>query len=339
MKRLSIWLVTVPLIVSLLALGACSDDDGATAPGGTDGPGGGDDPVVEFDGAVMFAAVKQAAPAFTAGTAKAEISDPALQVAFQLLREYTYPDDEGVVDMSNIYKVLWEASGYMENASRGADPIDATDASISPYAFSDFLGDDYSLGDAQEESDGYGRSTAHAVVGTEQRMLVTYKWAPQPTDQITIGVIQARYDTTTTEVSLRFAQTVQYPAGSPMGGAEGDGFAIRARIDGNATTHAFELQMAIGETSLVGKGISRGDSNHFLFRSGDQYYAIAAGASEDDLAAITPTTLAAVPDVCADYADAVSQATPYDLDTDLPALDLSDFDGGVAGTPVKYLMF
>lgn len=29
----------------------------------------------------------------------------------------------------------------------------------------------------------------------------------------------------------------------------------------------------------------------------------------------------------------------YDLDTDLPAIDLSDFGGGVAGTPVAYLMF
>lgn len=152
-------------------------------------------------------------------------------------------------------------------------------------------------------------------------------------------MIQAAYDSTSGDISVRFAQAVHYPAGSYMGGVDGSGFAIRAQIDGNSVSHEFELKMAINQTLLIGKGISRGADNYFLFRNGDNYYSVPADATEADLASVTPTDLAGVPASCAGYAADVSAMTPYDTATDLPAIDLSDFDGGVAGTPVRYLMF
>jgi hypothetical protein len=213
----------------------------------------------------LFTAVKQAVPAFqpSAKSAKATINDQAMMVAYQLLRDYTYPDDEGVVDMSNIYKVLWEAGRYLDEApTRCATVAESVDSVVSPFAFNDFLGHSYVLG-ASTEVGGYG----------------------------------------------------------------------------NSTTHAFDLKMAINGTTLVGKGISRGAGNYFLFRSGDAYYCLPAEATEADLAAIVPTDLANVPTEGAAYKDAVSAAVQYDVNTDLPNIDLSDFNLGVAGTPVSYLMF
>ncbi len=322
-------ILTYVLVAAVCGLGACGSDDDPAQPADQ---GGG--------GVPMYQAVKQAAPAFEpAVKASTDFSDQAMMVAYQLLRDYTYPDDEGQVDMSNIYKVLWETNNYLLGASsRGTSTIDATDTAISPFAFSDFLGQSYTAGVANEEG-GYGSSIAYSVDGNTQRLLVSYKWAPDAAEQITIGVIQAQYDSTSGDVAVRFAQTVQYPAGSAMGGDNGSGFAIRAQIDGNSLTHTFELKMALNETSLVARGISRGAGNYFLFRCGDNYYSVPADATEADLASLTPTDLAGIAAECAAYADAVSGMTPYDVETDLPALDLSDFDGGVSGTPVHYLMF
>ncbi len=316
------------VLVVAFVVGSCGSDSPST-PTGNNGTN------------QLFTAVKQAVPAFqpSAKSADKTISDQAMMVAFQLLRNYTYPADEGVVDMSNIYKVLWETGQYLDGApARCATVAEATDNALSPFPFGDFLGHSYARG-VSSESGGYGNSVAYGEAGNERRMLVSYKWAPDATQQITIGVIQVAHDSTTGDVAVRFAQSVRYPPGSTMGGVDGSGFAIRAQIDGNSTTHAFELKMAIGGTSIVGRGISRGAGNWFLFRCGSAYYCIPADATEADLAALVPTDLANVPAGGAAYKDAVSAAVPYDLATDLPAIDLSDFNGGVAGTPVSYLMY
>jgi hypothetical protein len=334
MKRSLACLASVALIaVVALLVGSCGSDSPAT-PGGNNATN------------VLFTAVKEAAPTFLPGAKSADktindktINDQAMYVAYQLLRNYTYPDDEGVVDMSNIYKVLWETGRYLDEApTRCAAVTEATDSALSPFAFDDFLGHSYALGMALEEG-GYGTSIAYGVVGDERRMLASYKWAPDAAQQVAIGVIQAEHNATTGDASVRFAQAVRYPPGSTMGGVDGNGFAIRAKIDGNSTTHTFELKMAINGTSIVGKGISRGAGNWFLFRCGEAFYCIPADATEADLAAIVPTDLANVPAEGAAYKDAVAAAVPYDVATDLPAVDLSNFNGGVAGTPVSYLMY
>ncbi|HPF70382.1 MAG TPA: hypothetical protein PLQ13_06915 [Candidatus Krumholzibacteria bacterium] len=320
------------LLGTMLALAGCGGD-GSSTPTTPPPPDGTN---------TLFDAVKLTVPAFTATTSAAKtgaIADPAMMAAFQLLRNYTYPDDEGRVDMSNIYKVMWETGGHLEEAPYRCSGVPAAaDAAITCFAFNDLLGHAYTFG-MSEESGGYGVSIAYATSGNEKRMLCSYKWAPEAAEQICIGVIQAAYDAVSGDISIRFAQAVQYPPGSMMGGAEGNGFALRAEIDGNSATHAFELKMANNTTSLVGQGVSRGAGNHFLFRCGDAYYSVPAEATEDDLAALTPTDLAGVPDVCAAYKEAVSAMTPFDVNTDLPSVDLGDFDHGAAGTPVRYLLF
>ncbi len=315
----------------------------------------------------LFTAVKNTTPTFTATTSHSPlmvqqgltsrsltsamtITDPALLVAFQLLRDYTYPDDEGKVDMTNIYKVLWEAGRYLDEAKSICTEITATaDSSISPYTFSDFLGNTYDCGGTQPESGGYGSSVAYKEDGAEKSMLTSYKWAPDSAEQISIGVIQTTFNDTTKDVQLLLAQAVNYPPNSSMGGVSGSGFALRTSIKGNSGAHSFDLKITMNSististtmcsTTLVGKGISQGLGNYFLIRSGSNYYCIPAGATETDLGGIVPTNQDGVSADCAAYVADVSAATPYDSNTEVPNIDLSDFNHGVSGTPVNYLMF
>ena len=341
MPKISVTLV----LVVLLSIAGCGSKSSTTTD--TQNP-----PDTKSGTSTLFNAVKATTPTFTATTSAGastlramvfsapSITDQAMNVAFQLLRDYTYPTDEGKVDMTNMYKVLYEAGRYLDEAPSICSTISpATDASISPYAFSDFLGHTYDCGGSQAESGGYGSSVAYKASGSDKYMLASYKWAPDAAQQIAIGVIQASYNDTTKEVSLIFAQAVNYPAGSTMGGAGGSGFATRARITGNSGTHTFELKMLTQNASLVGKGISQGAGNYFLIRNGSDYYCLPAGATEDDLGVVTKTDVAGVDANCASYTADVSAATPYDVNTDLPKIDLSDFNLGVNGTPVHYQMF
>lgn len=55
--------------------------------------------------------------------------------------------------------------------------------------------------------------------------------------------------------------------------------------------------------------------------------------------ATAATDLANVPAGGVVYKDAVSTLESYDVNTDLPDIDLSDFNGGAAGAPFAYLMY
>lgn len=340
MKRLVVVFCAVAIMGSIGCSGGSGSKDSGSS---SQGPN------------TLFLAVKSTTPTFTATTSLApafaasrstmpSISDPAMMLAFQMLRDYNYPADEGKVDMTNIYKVMWEAGGKLDGAERMVSPIaEATDSSLSPYLFSDFLGHTYTGGGTQAETLGYGGSIAYKKVGMDKYMLASYKWAPDATQQITIGTIQTLFNDTTKDVSLIFAQTVRYPVGSSVGGA-GGGFSTRMRIEGNSGTHSFEIKLSMvtangNMPSLVGKGISQGSGNFFLMRSGSDYYCIPAGATETTIGTITPTALSDVSSDCAAYTAWVSAATPYDPATDVPKIDLTDFDHGVHGSPVKYEMF
>jgi hypothetical protein len=98
--------------------------------------------------------------------------------------------------------------------------------------------------------------------------------------------------------------------------------------------------------SLVGAGVSQGASEHFLIKYDNvgtaQYYCLQAGATEDDLRNATYTNQTdALAGACNTYVAIVDALTPYDVNdaTQIPNIDLSSFDLGVTGTPVKYLMF
>jgi len=319
---------------------------------GCGGGGSSGSPAPQGDSAnTLFYAIKATTPTFEAtisakpqGTlgkiySAPSFSEPVMMVVFQLLRNYTYPADEGKVDMTNIYKILWETGGKLDDAKYLCSTMPtAIDSDISPYVFSDFLGHSYNCGGIRAESlePGYGSSIAYQETGTTRKMLASYKWAPNAAEEISIGTIQASFDDATKIVQLVFAQAVNFPVDSIKGGPGGGGFSSRTRITGNSATHYFQLKMFTGTTSIVGSGISQGAGNYFLIKSGANYYCIPAGATETTLASKMPS--ATVDPNCAAYETDVTSASAY-AGADLPNIDLSGFNNGVSGTPVKYLMY
>lgn len=310
----------------------------------------------------LFVAVGQTLPKLSASASLLSspraytISDSNLNVIYQVLRSYTYPSDEGVVDMTNIYKVLWEAGRYIENAGTACHSVTAFSDTSAPTPFifklnnsTDTLGHTYNCGYATAESGGYGSSVAHSqsADGLTDYTMATYKWSPNSSSQIAMGQIQVQYNATSGDLALNFAQTVYYPAQS----APQNGFVTRTWISGNKTTHSFSMKIGIGHpagtmTYLVGKGISQGSGNYFLFRSGTNYYCIPATASEADIAALSATNYtAAAAGNCSAYASDVQGMVPF-TSNDVPSVDYSapTFSGGVAGTkdgttPLSYMMF
>jgi hypothetical protein len=355
MKKIVVLFVLV-VLAALIGFISCGGGGGSSSGSGGSGNN------------ALFNAVKATTPAFTATVSATfapavsktrglmatapTFTNQAMNMAFQLLRNYSYPADEGKVDMSNIYKVLHEAGGYLDGAASICSSITlTTDSAISAYAFSDFLGQTYDCGGNVSEAAqaGYGSSVAYRENnGTGDKfMLATYKWAPDSTQQIAIGAIETRFNSTSNDVELTFAQSVWYPPSSAMGGTTGSGFATRTHITGNSVTHAFELITAMSNTyggmALVGKGISQGAGNYFLIKQGADYYCLPAGATEDDLRSIMPTdNTGAGSSNCSGYVTRVDAMTPYDYtDTlQMPGFDNVDsFNLGVAGTPVHYQMF
>ena len=341
MRKVSVFLL---LAVSTLQF-ACGGGGGSSAGSQGGGPN------------TLFLAVKDTTPAFTATVSAAPkmksvilsapaLTDQAMNLAFQLLRNYSYPADEGKIDMTNIYKVLFEAGKHLDSAKTICSSITSTtDSAISSYAFSDFLGHTYNCGGTRLEPGNYGTSVAYRESGSDKYMLATYKWATDPAQQIAIGAIQTSFNETTKDVELTFAQSVKYPPLSTMGGTLGGGFATRTHIKGNSGTHAFELKIALknggGATSIVGKGVSQGTGQYFLMKNGANYYCLPAGATESTLISVASTTEGGVSANCTVYVTGVKALTPFDPNTttDMPNIDLSGFDLGVSGTPVKYLMF
>ncbi len=293
----------------------------------------------------LYSAIRNTTPAFRpAGTAVllgsknqlgSVIKDDAMLSAYKTLQDFKHPEDEGKVDTTSIHKVMYEAGRYLDDApSYCTTKADLLDSAISPFAFgADFLGHTYNCGGTVAEGSrqyGYGQSAAYQVTGNIKHALLTYKWAPDSSGTA-VGAFQVSWDTGTNDLTINFAQSVK---------GDSSTFGLRTWISGNSTTHTFSIRTASSTNAgIVGAGVSQGTGKYFLIKSGTSYYCIPAGSDETALAAITSTTAANISANCAEFKTAVDALVPYNYMTDVPKIDLTDFDHAVAGTPVKYLMF
>jgi hypothetical protein len=134
---------------------------------------------------------------------------------------------------------------------------------------------------------------------------------------------------------------------------------MRVELSGNATTHAFEFRFTSGGdseldslTQIVGKGVSRGAGNKFLFKvqtvSDDnrffspRYLVMDATTNEDSLSALdvetgTYTDPNSLPAEVSDYKDYVVN-TPFFGRTDLLA-NRNDLNSGNPNAGTIYLNY
>lgn len=281
-------------------------------------------------------------------TTEWESGNPAYEI-FNVLREYEYPRDEGVIDVSNIYKLLFEAGTQYSNAvdeinSAGDSEgdSDSEDASETKFAVSSELATPAVVAspfDFGNDPVTYTHASDHyalALDGDAVQALLTWIWDESPT--MSYGVLEGSFNGTTGDITLDMAYLVDY---------EGeDDYSLRTFVSGNKISHQFTLKIAkcghssgVCSTSMIGTGISRSDNaeDYFLMKiiDGDnlsdfpegRWFKVPASATEDDLMALSGTgsDLADIADPN-NYAEAIEELTFFALDGSDNATSVTDFE-------------
>jgi hypothetical protein len=282
----------------------------------------------------FFTATQEVTPVFDASGSKKMIRDltsgTLLYSVFELLRDYEYPADEGVIDMHNIYKVLYTAGQIYATAESGCSEITET-AVASPFDLG--ITDTYNCaGNTGTMTDNYAYGFAIKDDDPVKYALLTYRWAPDAPSHVEHGILQGNYNEDTGDLSLKMIHNVYY---DPTGG-----FVVRSDIEGNATTHAFTIQSISAGTgtssnfvSIVGKGISQGSGNYFLLRvesdtvTPAKYFCIPADATETELEAMDASGSGTVDANCSAYETDVVAMTFLANDSATIPDSIDDFTG------------
>lgn len=294
MKRRVAFLEVAVLVAMVVATGSCS----LFGPNISDGLG------LESGEVLFYSSARETTPEIPeAASARSTSGDPSewtsgsgnpLYVVFNLLREFNPEIHEGVLDRSNLYKVLYDVGNLIpENPVELAAPA----AVQSPFDFGSATRT-YAYGADQEltfESDYEGISDyAMNVDGTAIEALVTYVW--REGEKYERGVFQADYDAATGDIEIQLVHLVTY--------ADGESYSNRVFVSGNETDHTFTIKSlnagksaTAGEgtanSSIVGTGVSMSDStdDYFLVKvlagslTEPSYYKLPAGATEEELQA------------------------------------------------------
>jgi hypothetical protein len=166
--------------------------------------------------------------------------------------------------------------------------------------------------------------------------------------------MKASYSDTSKSLTLDVVQYVDYGQEVYEGLNTGK-FIMRMYVEGNSDSHTFDALKVIKYNStegayylnIVGKGISQGADNYFLFRitdvngsdrpaSTNGYFCIAAGNLTANTDFSTPKTeeqIAATD--CAMYLEDVKAMVPFETEEDLPT---EAFDVSIPGNPKVFVM-
>lgn len=271
--------------VGMIFLAACGSTNGISTVGNPDYE-------LPEGKKAFYSAAMNVAPVIEATT----LSEAALTTAFEsgnpiyevfnAFREYLDSRDSGVIDSSNIYKLLFDAAIVYDMAITEVTALATPTAIPSPF---DFGNTPPTYTDA---SDNYAMlrngDTIHA--------LLTWTWDESPT--MSYGIIEGNFNDTTGNVTLDMVYLVDYPL------SDEPDYCLRTHISGNEDTHQFTMKAAkynIGTdsyaVSMIGTGISQSNNvdDHFLLKiidndnlagySGGRYYKFSAGADETELRA------------------------------------------------------
>lgn len=245
------------------------------------------------------------APGWEAGTPTYEV--------FSVLREYAYPRDEGVIDVSNIGKLLFEVDYQFENAVQMVAQLANPTAIASPFDF----GTDPRV--FTHASDHY----ASAQEGDLISALLTWIWDRDAPEQLAYGAMEGDFNEATGDLNIEMAYLVDYTSD--------DDYSLRTRLTGNIGTHQFVLKLAKHgggadgyAISLVGAGVSEGDGDddYFILKIIDsgslaafpegRFFKVPASATEDDLRGLPATGISREElDDPRGWADVVDALTPF----------------------------
>lgn len=266
---------------------------------------------------------------------------------FYTLREYVHAEDNGVIDRSNLYRLLYDVENHFNAVTAEVVALSSAEVIVPPFDFGNNVTYESAVNNMTSE-------VAAAITITEATVkgIVTWIWrdAADP-DHNEYGVLEATMNNTTKDLSVDFIFSVDYDASDTI-----SDYNNRTKISGNSNTHAFEFVQTIGGSTesnklvqIVGKGISQGEGNYFLFKvksnnndgfSSPLYLVISAEATENtlmnmDVSSEAFTDPASLPATVASYKDYV-ETTSFFAFSDI-LTDIADLNAGNSKAGTIYL--
>ncbi len=212
----------------------------------------------------------------------------AMYEIFYALREFAPVTDEGKVDRKNLYKLLYDVETLFDGINNQAVLLSAPKIIVPPFNFGGNVTYEAAANNMTSEA-----SIALATTETTVKAIITWTWrdASLP-KKMEVGILEMQMNRSTRDITVDFIFSVDYNTDDTV--CE---YNNRTKISGNASTHAFEFNQAIGGSAevlsqIIGKGVSKGAGNKFLLKmknSGDsnfsspRFLVISAEATEDDL--------------------------------------------------------
>ena len=175
------------------------------------------------------------------------------------LRDFQSPRDEGVVDRSNFYKLLYDAETVLSGAYNYADQLSATQAIASPFAGIDTSATLFANA-ANVENDSL--SVAYNNTDDTLEALMTWKWLEQDNpDKAERGIAYYVYNRATHDISIDMVFSVDYDISTPA-----TEYNLRCKATGNSVDHSFQFNYLINSTAIIAKGVSQGQDNYVIFK-------------------------------------------------------------------------
>lgn len=287
----------------------------------------------------VFNAANEIVPTFESTSSRSISTEWPYSPTYELfyaLQPYNNETDEGKIDASNFFKLMYDADQNISSALRVGAAIDEK-VIQEPFEFGNDITYDYAANETITGSKGpQTRGFAYKERGDDIHFLSTWKYEEEET-KVTLGQIQGSYNSVTGELDFKQAYVVNY------GGEEY--YSVRSEVTGNQLTHTFDLKIATASNdsmgfhgmSIAGSGISQGSGSYFLIKmndgtdliqNGERFYVFEGTASETELQAMDALglTYSALPETVTDYSVKVNDIVLF-VGTDMPT-SLEDFNNG-----------
>jgi len=263
----------------------------------------------------VFLAANKAGPKIIATANSLNLNDNwesgnVLYEIFQLIREYDHEIHNGVIDGSNWYKAIFEASQAVDDAYSRCKEVPAQDTE-SPFDFEDEgLKHSYNCSQERESVSGNTTYLRSAMVNQAGDPFVVEGLIAQTiiqTSQVSSSAVQVDIDPETGDLILAQAYLVDYEG-------END-YAVRSYIKSNTNSGLFSLKMTKGSgggmsggLSISAAGYASGD-NHYLIKvltsnhdaASSGYYCLKSLTTEAEMQLMEPIGSDTIPETCQEF--------------------------------------
>jgi len=263
-------LLIASVLCAAILLGCNSDSDDATTSNNNPGLSSGE---------LFYAAMRETTPVYE----PISVEDEALKLAgfvvpvhpligaedwssgellysvYFTLRDFQSPRDEGVVDRSNFYKLLYDAENVFSGAYRSADRLPSALAIASPFAGIDTSA---TLFESAANIEHDSLSVAYTDTDETLEALVTWKWTEEENpDKAERGIAYYIYNKQSKDITIDMVFAVDYDISTPA-----TDYNLRCKAAGNTVDHSFQFSYLINSTAIIAKGVSQGLDNYVIFK-------------------------------------------------------------------------